>query len=47
MTTRQKNIRKRQSYLQKTNPWLQLIGAVIAKKEPKNSNVKTSDKLKI
>ena len=47
MTTQQKNIRERWSYPQKTNPWLQLTGSVIAKTKPQKSNLKTSKKLKI
>ena len=47
MATQQKNKRERWSYPQKTNPLLQLIGSVIAKNEPKNSNVKTFKNLKI
>ena len=39
MTTQQKNIRKRWNYPQKTNPWLQFTGIVIAKNELKSSNV--------
>ena len=47
MATQQKKITNRWSYPQKTNPWLQLTGLVIAKNELKNSNVKTAKKLKI
>ena len=47
MTTLQKNIKERWNYPWKTNTLLQLTGSIIAKNEPKNSNVKTSKNLKI
>ena len=46
MTTLQKNIKERWNYPWKTNTLLQLTGSIIAKNEPKNSNVQKPKNIK-